>query len=158
MDLRLIYAIILTILPVTELRVGLPLAVSYAIKENVPVFPIFLLIVLLNILLIFFIFFFLDYIHRHLIIISTYKKMFNLYLKSMQRKIESLENKHGSLVFVMLFIFVAIPLPGTGAYTGCLLAWILGLERKKSIVSIALGVIVAGLIVFGLSLGILKGL
>ncbi|MDR2655134.1 MAG: small multi-drug export protein [Oscillospiraceae bacterium] len=45
-----------------------------------------------------------------------------------------------------LFLFVAIPLPGTGAWTGSLIASILGLPVKKSFVTIALGVLGAGII------------
>jgi uncharacterized membrane protein len=44
-------------------------------------------------------------------------------------------------------VFVAIPLPLTGAYTGALGAWVLGMERGKSMLFIALGVALAGIIV-----------
>ena len=46
-----------------------------------------------------------------------------------------------------LLIFVAIPLPGTGAWTGSLLASLLNLDRKKSFGVISIGVFVAGLII-----------
>lgn len=46
-----------------------------------------------------------------------------------------------------LAIFVAIPLPGTGAYAGTLLAWLLGLPRRRAAAAIALGVLGAGVIV-----------
>ena len=49
--------------------------------------------------------------------------------------------------------FVAIPLPGSGAWTGTLIAWIIGLDRLKSFVAITFGVIVAGLIILLVSLG-----
>ena len=113
MDLRLIYAIILTIMPVTELRVGLPLAITYAIENNIPISLIFILILLINLLVIFFIFHFLDN-------------------------------------------FVAVPLPGTGAWTGCLLSWLLGLDRKKSILSICIGVIIASILVLFGTLGFIS--
>lgn len=51
-----------------------------------------------------------------------------------------------------LLLFVAIPLPGTGAWTGSLLASLLHLDRKKSFGVIALGVVIAGLIISVLSL------
>ena len=54
-----------------------------------------------------------------------------------------------------LFLFVAIPLPGTGAWTGSLLAVLLGLKRSKSLLCIFLGVIGAGLIMSLLSFGII---
>ena len=55
-----------------------------------------------------------------------------------------------------LFLFVAIPLPGTGAWTGSLLAVLLGMNLKKSFGAIFLGVMTAGLIMSLLAFGILK--
>ena len=58
-------------------------------------------------------------------------------------------------VYLGLFLFVAIPLPGTGGWTGALLAILLGLNRKKSFIAITLGIITAGIIMSILSYGIL---
>lgn len=55
-----------------------------------------------------------------------------------------------------LFLFVAIPLPGTGAWTGSLIAALLDMRLKKALPSIFAGVIVAGLIVSGISFGFLN--
>lgn len=55
-----------------------------------------------------------------------------------------------------LFLFVAIPLPGTGAWTGALAATLLRMKPKESFLPIFLGVIVAGLIMSLLSFGIIK--
>lgn len=55
-----------------------------------------------------------------------------------------------------LFLFVAIPLPGTGAWTGSLLSVLLGMKPKKSFLFILLGVLTAGLIMSLLSFGIIK--
>ncbi|WKY45481.1 small multi-drug export protein [Eubacteriaceae bacterium ES2] len=49
--------------------------------------------------------------------------------------------------FFGLFIFVAIPLPGTGVWTGCLAASLLGMDFKQSMISVMLGTMTAGLIV-----------
>lgn len=57
-----------------------------------------------------------------------------------------------------LFLFVAIPLPGTGAWTGSLIASLLRMKKKTSLISIFLGVIVAGLIMSLLSFGIIKNI
>ena len=46
-----------------------------------------------------------------------------------------------------LCLFVAVPLPGTGAYSGALAAHIFGLKNKKAFVSIAAGVVIAGVLV-----------
>ena len=153
MDLRLLYALILTIMPFTELRIGLPVAIIYAIDHNIPLIFVFFLIVLLNILLIFFIFYFLDNLHITLLNIKFYRRTFEGFLKRFQKKIDKFEKRYETLGFLALILFVAVPLPGTGAWSGSLIAWLLGLERKKSIISIALGVIIAGILVFLGTLG-----
>ena len=56
--------------------------------------------------------------------------------------------------WIGLFILVAIPLPGTGAWTGALVASVFRLPFKKALLSIFLGVITAGLIVFAISAGL----
>lgn len=50
--------------------------------------------------------------------------------------------------YIALALFVGVPLPATGAWTGSLVAYVLGLERKKSIIAIEAGVVIASLLVF----------
>ncbi|MBU1129664.1 MAG: small multi-drug export protein [Nanoarchaeota archaeon] len=156
MNLKILYAIALTFLPISELRIGLPVAISYAIEENIPIFLVFCLIVLLNIILIFFVFWFLDNLHFVFLKFKFYRKSFEIFLKRFQKKVDKFEKRHETLGFVALTLFVAVPLPGTGAWTGCLLAWLLGLDKKKSIFSIAVGVLIAGILILLGSLGFIK--
>lgn len=60
--------------------------------------------------------------------------------------------------YLGLLLFVGIPLPGTGAWTGSLLAVLLGLDKKKSFWTITLGVFIAGVIMSILSYGLLKNI
>jgi uncharacterized membrane protein len=154
--LKLLYAVLLTIAPVTELRIGLPLAIDFAIESGIPISLIFILIVLINILMIFVIFFFLDHLHEGFMNIKIYKKLFNRYLARLQKKIDKFERKYNDSGFIALALFVAVPLPGTGAWTGCLLSWLLGLDRKKSIFAISVGVFIAGLFVLLGTLGFIS--
>lgn len=155
-DLRLIYSLILSILPISELRGGLPLAIIYANEHSIPLYFIFPLIVMANILAIFLAFFFLDNLHHLFLKNRVYKKIFDSYLKRIQKKIDKFEAKYSALGFLALTIFVAIPLPGTGAWTGCIISWFLDLDRKKSILSIALGVVIAGILMLLGTLGFLN--
>lgn len=155
MDLRLIYALILTILPITELRAGLPLAIIYALENNIPVISVFITIVLLNILLVFFVFYFLDNIHSLLMKIKIYNKIFNAYVKKIQKRTDKFEKKYSSIGFLALVLFVAVPLPGTGAWSGCLLSWLLDLKRKRSVLAISIGIFIAGIIILFGTLGII---
>ena len=66
--------------------------------------------------------------------------------------------KAGKGLFYALFIFVAIPLPGTGAWTGTLAASFLDMGFKKSVIAVMLGVIIAGVIMALASMGLFGGL
>lgn len=156
MDFRLIYALILTILPISELRGGLPLAIIYAIENNIPIIFIFSLVILLNILVIFFIFYFLDNLHNVFMKFRFYKKFFEFYIKKFQKKVDKFEKRYKTLGFFALVLFVAIPIPITGAWSGCLVSWALDLDRRKSIVAISLGVLIAGIIVLLGTLGFIN--
>ena len=70
------------------------------------------------------------------------------------RKLLKKTGKYGT--YFALFLFVAIPLPGTGAWTGTLAASILNLDFKKTMVAIIAGVLVAGLIMLMASLGLFR--
>ncbi len=153
---QIILAIILSMLPISELRGGLPLAVDYALKNNLSIFPIFLLILSFNILVIFLVFFFLDNLHSWFMKLAWYQKVFGFFLNRTRKKADKLEAKFGILGFLALTGFTAVPLPVTGAWTACFIAWVLGLERKKSIFFISLGVLIAGLIVLLASFGVLS--
>ncbi len=67
---------------------------------------------------------------------------------------EKLQEKAGKGLFWALFLFVGIPLPGTGAWTGTLAASILGMKFKHTVIAVMAGVILAGLIMMALSFGI----
>ncbi len=151
----LIWGMFLTLLPLIELRGGLPFVLVKASENNIPHLLIFLFIISLNILLIFLIFFFLDHLHNFLLRYEFYGKFYNLYLKKMQKRIKNFEKAHKSIGLYALFFLVAIPLPPTGSYTGSFLSWSLGLDRKKSIISISLGILVAGIIIYLITEGIL---
>ena len=79
-------------------------------------------------------------------------------LKKIVDKLEEKAHKHSDKVekygFWGLFILVAIPLPGTGGWTGALVAALMDLRMKKALPAIALGVFAAGVIVGTLSYGL----
>lgn len=154
MELGIIWGIILTLIPTIELRGGLPVALYSIRNESIfLILLIFLIILLINILIIFIVFWFLDYLHSWFMKIKFYRILFEKNLKRIQKRVDKIENKTGLALFVALALIVAIPLPGTGAYTGTLVAWLLELERKKSIASISIGVLIAGIIILIATLG-----
>ena len=77
-------------------------------------------------------------------------KFFTFCLEKGKKGGESLEKKAGRGLYFALFLFVGIPLPGTGAWTGTLAASFLNMNFKKSVIAVISGVILAG-IVMGLA-------
>jgi uncharacterized membrane protein len=145
---NLIYGIILSILPISELRGGIPVAMA----SDAPLSVIFFSCVLANIIIIPFIFLFLDFLHKHFLKIRPYRVLFSKLVTRTRSKIEHRVGTKWEMF--ALFCLVAIPLPGTGAYTGVLAAWLFKLRRKQSLITIALGVLAAGILVTLASLGI----
>ena len=76
----------------------------------------------------------------------------------LEKKVEEKREQIDKYGYLGLIIFVGVPLPGTGAWTGALLAVMLGLDRKKSFVCIIIGVLMAAVIMSVLSYGILGNL
>ena len=70
---------------------------------------------------------------------------------------ETLQKKAGRGLYFALFLFVGIPLPGTGAWTGTLAASLLDMNWKKTTVAVMSGVLLAGLIMMSLSFGVASG-
>ena len=71
---------------------------------------------------------------------------------------EKLQKKAGRGLFLALLLFVGIPLPGTGAWTGTLAASLLNMRFKETSLAIMLGVLLAGIIMLLASLGVLGGI
>lgn len=75
------------------------------------------------------------------------------WLDKKARKHKDSIEKYG---YLGLTLFVGVPLPGTGAWTGCLAASVLNMDKKKSFISIMLGIIMASIIMMLISYGLLK--
>ncbi|MBS4761224.1 small multi-drug export protein [Carnobacteriaceae bacterium zg-ZUI252] len=78
-------------------------------------------------------------------------KTFTFFLEKGHAAGKKLEDKSASGVFLALMLFVAIPAPGTGAWTGTLAASVLDFDFKRSVLAVLLGVIIAGIIIGVLS-------
>jgi uncharacterized membrane protein len=157
MDIQILIGLLLTILPIFELRGGLPIIIEYLVKNNLSIWPYFLLVLVLNISIIFLIFMFLDFLHERFMGLKWYKKAIGKILNKIQKKANKVKIKMNKWGYLALMLFVAIPLPGSGVWTGTLVAWIIGLNRLKSFFAISAGAIIAGLLVLLLSLGIFSG-
>jgi len=136
---------LVSMIPVIELRGAVPLGVIMDMNPWI----LFSLAVLGNMLPVPFIIL----LARPIVNFFLHTKLFRPLGEWMKNKVEKNSEKVLRYEVWGLFLFVAIPLPGTGAWTGSLIAALLDLRLKKALPTILLGVIVAGLImIFGSSI------
>ena len=149
---------VISMVPLIELRGAIPVAVGMDL--GLPEWLVLVVAMIGNILPVPFIFFFARKVLEwgSKVKWKPFKEFCNFCLKKGQKAGEKLLKKAKNGVYVALFLFVAIPIPGTGAWTGTLAASILKLDFKKTIISIIAGVLVAGIIMLLVSLGLFKTL
>ena len=111
----------------------------------------------LNVAVIFLIFLFFDFVHGVFMNVGLYRKVIGRVLGRLQRKVDRVRSGMDKWGYFALMFFVAIPFPGTGAWSGTMVAWVMGLDRMKSFFAIAAGVVLAGFLVLLLSLGFFNG-
>ena len=138
---------IISLMPILELRGGL-LAASLLHVEFVKAVVI---CVIGNLLPIPIVLLFLEKVLEILAKWNVTKKI----VTWLEKKVDSKRDQIDKYGYLGLVLFVGIPLPGTGAWTGSLLAVMLGLDKKKSFACILLGVILAAIIMSIVSYGIL---
>lgn len=141
---------LISLMPILELRGGL-IAASLM---DMPMWQAFLVCLVANILVIPLVLFLMEGIMNLLSKWKVLGKLIDWFKKKTLKKKSTIE-KYG---YLGIMLFVAVPLPGSGAWTGCLLAILLGLDKKKSFFSALLGVFIAGIIMLIFSYGILKGI
>lgn len=134
--------IILSMSPISELRGAIPTGIAIGLEP----YSVFLIAVLFNIILFFPLFFSLKFFYHEL----KRFKIVRYTIETVRKKEKGFIQKYG---IPSLIIFVAIPFPITGAWTGTILAWLFDLDWKKSFIAISLGVLISGIIVFSITLG-----
>jgi len=147
-DWRLLQVIFLCVLPWVELRGAIPLGVAY----NYSILPVFIGCVIIDILLIPLIFLFLDFVIPIVTKIDFVDDLYQYAIKKARKNYK----KYEKYEIIGLALFVGIPLPGSGVYSGTLIAYIFGLKRKKAFLSIALGALIAGIIVTMITAGVIS--
>jgi uncharacterized membrane protein len=147
---------VLSAFPLTELRGSIPLA--YTVMSSSWAWPwwkIYLLAVAGNLLPVPFILWLLGPVSR---LLRKWKPMDRFFEKLFERTRRRLGSKIEKYEALGLTVFVAIPLPVTGAWTGCVAAFIFGIPKRLAIPAIAAGVMIAGAVVTLIMTGTLAGI
>jgi len=131
---------LISMLPIFELRGGIPVGIAVF---NMNPLLVYLLAVTFNLIPVFPVLLFLNPIKRFFLRLGLFKRFFD-FLDRKAEKNKSIVEKYEELG---LALFVAIPLPITGAWTGSLIAIVMGLNIYKSFLYIAIGILFAGVIV-----------
>ena len=143
-----IYIFLLSLVPLFELRGAIP--VSQVL--GLPVVPSFIVCIFANMIPVPIIYLF----ARKVLVWGSAKpvigKFFTFCLEKGEKGGKKLQAKAGRGLFVALLLFVGIPVPGTGAWTGTLAASILDMDFKSTVAAVMLGVLLAGMIMMIVSL------
>ena len=145
--IKYLITLIISMIPVIELRGAIPIAVF---TLHLTYIEAFALGVIGNCIPIYFIVKFIRPLFDFFGKFKFFKKIIDFATNKATRKIQ--ENKTlQTFTFLGLYLFVAIPLPVTGAWTGSLIANFLDLPPKKAFWPLALGVLTAGIIILALT-------
>lgn len=158
MFLKILLVFLVSMVPLIELRGAIPIAIGMGLE--LPEWAILIIAAIGNLIPVPFIFLF----ARKVLVwgstkckkCKTFKKFCTFCLKKGEKAGDKLLKKAGRGLYFALYLLVAIPVPGTGAWTGTLAASILNLDFKKTMVAVVAGVITAGLIMLLISLGLFK--
>lgn len=145
---------LVSMVPLIELRGAVPIGLSQAFGDSLPILPLYITCIIGNMLPVPIIFFF----ARKVLVWGSDKKFigkfFSFCLEKGEKGGKKLQEKAGKGLYFALFLFVGIPLPGTGAWTGTLAASLLDMDFKKSIIAVMAGVVLAGIIMGLASAGV----
>ena len=143
----ILYTFFISMVPVIELRGGIPAGVA----AGLPVFWAALVSLVGNMLPVpFVLLFFRKVLHW----MEQKSKFLNSLAAKLRNKVNSKKDKVLKYEFWGLVLLVAIPLPGTGAYTGAMVAAMVDMQLKRAVPAIFLGVIIAAVIVSFATAGI----
>lgn len=145
---KILLTFLISMVPIVELRGAVPIGVGMGVNP----FLALAVSIIGNMIPVPFIFFF----ARKFLEWGKGKKLIGKFCKWVLKKGEKggkkLTEKAGRSTYVALLLFVGIPIPGTGAWTGTLAASLLDLDFKKSSIAVICGVVLAGIIMLSLSL------
>lgn len=151
---KYLIAFFISMVPLIELRGAIP----YSITMGLPTLQAYIVCIVGNMIPVPIIFLFARRVLEWGKDKKYIGKFFTFCLEKGHKGGEKLKSTAGRGLFVALLLFVGIPLPGTGAWTGTLAASILDMDFKESVIAVLLGVILAGIIMGLVSAGVLSGL
>ncbi|MFH1506374.1 MAG: small multi-drug export protein [archaeon] len=143
---EIMWVIIWTLLPITELRASIPLGI---LIYGLPIWVVVLTAIIANILIAIVVYFVLDWLIKF---IQRFPRIHAFYLRTVERVQKKIDKAVDRWGWIALAIFIGIPLPGSGVYTGALAGKIIGVDFKRFMISAIIGVLIAAAVVTALTL------
>lgn len=147
---KYLYIFLISMVPLIELRGAIPVSQAY----QLPIIPSYIVCIIGNMLPVPIIYFFARKVLEWGADKPIIGKFFTFCLEKGEKGGKKLQEKAGKGLFLALLLFVGVPLPGTGAWTGTLAASLLDMDFKSSVVAVMLGVLLAGIIMGVASMGV----
>lgn len=145
-----LFVFFVSMVPIIELRGAIPIAQGMGL----PIIPSYIICIIGNMLPVPIIYFFARKVLEWGADKPVIGKFFTWCLEKGEKGGKKLQEKAGKGLFLALLLFVGIPVPGTGAWTGTLAASILDMDFKSSVIAVMLGVLLAGVIMMLGSVGV----
>lgn len=152
--LKYLLVFFVSMVPLIELRGAIPFGLSNLLGDPLPIIPLYIVCIIGNMLPVPIIFFFARKVLEWGADKKFIGKFFSFCLEKGEKGGKKLQEKAGRGLYVALFLFVGVPLPGTGAWTGTLAASFLDMDFKKSSIAVMAGVLLAGIIMGLASFGV----
>ena len=151
MVLDIIIAMLWSISPFGEAKVGIP----YAILNDVNIYLALLFCFIANVLVFPLMLFFLDSVNHYFLRYRFYKKSAIYVARKAKLGAKKNVQKYG---FWGLIVFVMLPIPGTGVYAGTIATYLFTLNRKQAFLANTIGIFLSCMIVWGMTVATMKGI
>ncbi|MFH1631388.1 MAG: small multi-drug export protein [Candidatus Aenigmatarchaeota archaeon] len=135
-------SMLITLIPWVELRGSIPIGVALGLNP----WMVLASAIVLNILIFFPVYFGLKYLYKYVQNWRIIKRV----VSSAQKRSEKFLGKKGILA---LAVFIGVPLPFTGVYSGTIIAWLIGMDWKRTLAAVVLGVLITATIIFAIVMG-----
>lgn len=146
---EMLLTLLVSMIPIIELRGGVPFGVALGL----PVQQAFIAALIGNLIPVPFIILF---VRRVFLWIRGHFPTLGGFVDRMEKRAWEKSDQVQKYQALGLLLFVAIPLPGTGAWTGALIAALMDMQLKRAVPVITLGVLIAGVIVTSLTYGVMS--
>ncbi len=136
-----VYVFFLSMTPVGEVRLSIPMGIFY---YHLSPMTSYLVSVVGNVLIAILLLYILQWVEAQLRRVAFIDRIYTKYVDALRERVRDRLNRWG---YIALLLFVGVPLPGSGVYTGALISYLFNMDKLRSMIYISLGAIMASTVV-----------